>query len=123
MSRRGASIVQSVLLPKLVYMLAYAKATAAQLLEIEQSYGLMLRYSLSCDASFPRATQKTHRLSQDPSHLATPFIGAHISRGFSHLFLVLMAQTVGDMDRLARSRGSSRGMGNRLWGAISLEQI
>ena len=31
----GASIVQSVLLPKLVYMLAYAKATAAQLREIE----------------------------------------------------------------------------------------
>ena len=49
----GASIVQSVLMPKLVYMLAYAKATAAQLLEIEQSYSLMLRYSLSCDASFP----------------------------------------------------------------------
>ena len=34
-------------------MLAYAKATAAQLLEIEQSYSLMLRHSLSCDASFP----------------------------------------------------------------------
>ena len=50
----GTSIVQSVLLPKLVfYMLAYAKATAAQLLEIEQSYSLMLRHSLSCDASFP----------------------------------------------------------------------
>ena len=49
----GASIVQSVLMPKLVYMLAYAKATAAQLLEIEQSYSLMLRHSLSCDASFP----------------------------------------------------------------------
>ena len=49
----GASIVQSVLLPKLVYMLAYAKATATQLLEIEQSYSLMLRHSLSCDASFP----------------------------------------------------------------------
>ena len=49
----GASIVQSVLLPKLVYMLAYAKATAAQLLEIEQSYSLMLRHSVSwCDASF-----------------------------------------------------------------------
>ena len=49
----GASIVQSVLLPKLVCMLAYAKATAAQLLEIEQSYSLVLRHSLSCDASFP----------------------------------------------------------------------
>ena len=49
----GASIVQSALLPKLVYMLAYAKAMAAQLLEIEQSYSLMLRHSLSCDASFP----------------------------------------------------------------------
>ena len=49
----GASIVQSKLLPKLVYMLAYAKAMAAQLLEIEQSYSLMLRHSLSCDASFP----------------------------------------------------------------------
>ena len=49
----GASIAQSALLPKLVYMLAYAKATAAQLLEIEQSYSLMLRHSLSCDASFP----------------------------------------------------------------------
>jgi len=49
----GASIVQSVLLPKLVYMPAYAKATAAPLLEIEQSYSLMLRHSLSCDASFP----------------------------------------------------------------------
>ena len=34
-------------------MLAYAKATAAQLLEIEQSYSLMLRHLLSCDASFP----------------------------------------------------------------------
>ena len=32
---RGTSIVQSVLLPKLVHMLAYVKATAAQLLEIE----------------------------------------------------------------------------------------
>ena len=31
----------------------YVKATAAQLLEIEQSYCLMLRHSLSCDASFP----------------------------------------------------------------------
>ena len=41
------------LLPKLVYMLAYAKVTAVQLLEIEQSYSLMLRHSLSCDASFP----------------------------------------------------------------------
>ena len=49
----GASVVQSVLLPKLVYMLAYAKATAAQLLQIEQSHSLMLRHSLSCDASFP----------------------------------------------------------------------
>ena len=49
----GASAVQSALLPKLVYMLAYAKATAAQLLEIEQSHSLMLRHSLSCDASFP----------------------------------------------------------------------
>ena len=49
----GASIVQSVLLPKLVCMLEYAKATAAQLLEIEQSYSLVLRHSLSCDASFP----------------------------------------------------------------------
>ena len=49
----GASIVQSVLLLKLVCMLAYAKATAAQLLEIEQSYSLVLRHSLSCDASFP----------------------------------------------------------------------
>ena len=49
----GASIAQSALLPKLVRMLAYAKATAAQLLEIEQSYSLMLRHSLSCDASFP----------------------------------------------------------------------
>ena len=49
----GASVVQSVLLPKLVCMLAYAKATAAQMLEIEQSYSLMLRHSLSCDASFP----------------------------------------------------------------------
>ena len=47
------SFEQSALLPKLVYMLAYAKATAAQLLEIEQSYSLMLRHSLSCDASFP----------------------------------------------------------------------
>ena len=34
-------------------MLAYAKATAAQLLEIEQSYSPMLRHSLPCDASFP----------------------------------------------------------------------
>ena len=49
----GASIVQSALFPKLVYMLAYAKAMAAQLLEIEQSYSLILRHSLSCDASFP----------------------------------------------------------------------
>ena len=49
----GASIVKRVLMPKLVYMLAYAKATAAQLLEIEQSYSLMLRHSLSCDAPFP----------------------------------------------------------------------
>ena len=49
----GASIVQSVLLPELVYMLAHAKATAAQWLEIEQSYSLMLRHSLSCDRSFP----------------------------------------------------------------------
>ena len=40
-------------MPKLVYMLAYAKATAAELLEIEQSFSLMLRHPLSCDASFP----------------------------------------------------------------------
>ena len=51
--------------------------------------------------------QKTHRLPQGPSHLATPFIigGAHRSRGFSHWSLVIMAQTVGDMDRLARLLG------------------
>jgi hypothetical protein len=49
----GASIVQSALMPKLAYMSAYAKATAAQLLEIEQSYSLMLRHSLTCDCSFP----------------------------------------------------------------------
>ena len=48
-----SSIVKSVLMPKLVYMLAYAKATAAQLLEIEQPYSPKLHSSLSCDASFP----------------------------------------------------------------------
>ena len=39
---------------------------------------------------------------QDPSHLATPFTGAHRPRDFSLQLLVLMAQTDGDMDRLAR---------------------
>ena len=34
-------------------MLTYTKATAAQLLEIEQAYSLMLRHSLSCDRPFP----------------------------------------------------------------------
>ena len=46
--------------------------------------------------------QKAHSLPQDLSHLATPFIGAHRSGVVSLWCLVLMAQTVGDMDRLAR---------------------
>ena len=35
-------------------------------------------------SNFEMMSQKTHSLARDPSHLATPFIGAHRSRGVSH---------------------------------------
>ena len=46
--------------------------------------------------------QKTHSLTQDPSHLATPFIGAQRPRGVSQLQVLPVVVADGDLDRLAR---------------------
>ena len=69
-------------------------------------------------SNFEMMSQKTYMWSQDLSHLATPLIGAHRSKFVSHWLLALMAQTGGDMDRLARLLESSRGMDNRFWRPI-----
>ena len=49
----GGSIVTSVLRPKFVYPLAFAKATEASICRIESGYGNMLRRSLSVAQGFP----------------------------------------------------------------------
>jgi len=49
----GASIVTSVLRPKLVYMLAFAKATPAAVEAIESAFGDMLRSSMSVARGHP----------------------------------------------------------------------
>ena len=50
-----------------------------------ESKNILLRLchsSTTMCSNFEMMPQKTHSLPQDPSHLATPFIGAHRSRGF-----------------------------------------
>ena len=49
----GGSIVTSVLRPKFVYPLAFAKATQPSICKIESGYGNMLRRSLSVAQGFP----------------------------------------------------------------------
>ena len=49
----GGSIVTSVLRPKFVYPLAFAKATEESICKIESGYGNMLRRSLSVAQGFP----------------------------------------------------------------------
>ena len=108
----GASIVQSALLPKLVYMLAYAKATAAQLLEIEQSYSLMLRHSLSCDASFPWdvLTGVTEQDGLGAVRLATELTKARLR----HCQAMATSPTAGEnVMVLALARSAQRWAGSR----------
>ena len=108
----GASIVQSVLLPKLVYMLAYAKATAAQLLAIEQSYSLMLRHSLSCDASFPWdvLTGAEEQDGMGAVRLATEVTKARLR----HCQAIATSPTAGEnVMVLALARSAQRWVGSR----------
>ena len=49
----GASIVSSVIVPKVVCPLAFAKATNSKALAIESSYGVMLRRSIGVAQGFP----------------------------------------------------------------------
>ena len=108
----GTSIVQSVLLPKLVCVLAYAKATAAQLLEIEQSYSLMLRHSLSCDASFPWdiLTGATEQDGLGAVRLATGVTNARLR----HCQAMATSPTAGEnVMVLALARSAQRWVGSR----------
>ena len=49
----GASIMTSVLRPKLVYPLAYSKVTVSAIGELEGAFGVVLRNSLSVARGFP----------------------------------------------------------------------
>ena len=119
----GASIVQSVLLPKLAYMLPYAKATAAQLLEIEQSYSPMLRHSLSCDASFPWdvLTGATEQGGLGAVRLATEVTKARLR----HCQAMATSPTAGEnIMVLALARSAQRWVGSRQpANALSQDQV